>query len=262
MKVIFLNLLKSLLGEDRYLHLKALVLRLVGRSHILPPIFVHLRTIKNKNGIEIGGPSPMFKDTFRIYQRVNSLDNVNFSSVTLWENELSHNSKFNFYENKPGIQFISEASDLGGISKKYDFLISSNCLEHVANPIKTVFEWKKVLKPGGFMFIVVPWKESNFDHRRSFTEFEHVLDDFNKNVGEDDMTHLDEILKLHDLSRDLPAGSLEEFKLRCLDNFNIRGMHHHVFSIELLKQIISFCDLNHISSGKYGHDLFIYAQNT
>ena len=51
------------------------------------------------------------------------------------------------------------------------------------------------------------------------------------------MTHLEEILSLHDLSRDLRAGTKSEFKERSQDNFNNRCLHHHVFDFELLEDI-------------------------
>lgn len=222
--------------------------------------FPFVEDFKDKNGIEVGGPSAMFEHTFPIYQIVNSLDNINFSSSTLWEKELSHNSRYSYFESKPGTQFIAEATDLQGIPATYEFIISSNCLEHIANPIKAILEWKRLLKPKGFLFIVVPWKEANFDHKRDFTEFQHILDDFNNETGEDDLTHLDEILEFHDLTRDIPAGSPEQFKTRCLNNFNVRGMHHHVFSLDVLKEIVSFCQLTFIFSGRNESDLFIYAQ--
>jgi hypothetical protein len=54
--------------------------------------------------------------------------------------------------------------------------------------------------------------------------------DFEQNVGEDDLTHLQEILEKHDLKRDPLAGSWENFKQRSLDNFSNRCLHHHVFN--------------------------------
>jgi len=55
------------------------------------------------------------------------------------------------------------------------------------------------------------------------------MTDYANNVGEDDLTHLPEILALHDLSRDEAAGTPEQFHQRCLDNISKRAIHHHVF---------------------------------
>jgi len=72
---------------------------------------------------------------------------------------------------------------------------------------------------------------------------EHLVKDFTDNVSEEDMTHLDEILTLHDLSMDPPAGDFENFRQRSLNNYQNRCFHHHVFDIELLKQIFSYFNI-------------------
>lgn len=195
--------------------------------------------VENKCGIEIGGPSTLFKSVLPLYQFVKSLDGVNFSAATIWEGNIRAGENFEYYHNRIGHQFIADATDLGEIpAEQYDFLLSSNCLEHVANPIKALTEWKRVIRPGGALILVLPNKESNFDHRRPFTTFEHLLDDFTSDVGEDDLTHLDEILALHDLPMDPPAGDLEHFRQRSLKNFENRTLHHHVFDVPLIEAML------------------------
>ncbi len=71
----------------------------------------------------------------------------------------------------------------------YDFLLSSNNLEHIANPLRALKEFYRILKPGGILLITVPVKEKNFDHNRQYTSFEHILLDYIKNTQEDDLTH-------------------------------------------------------------------------
>ncbi|MCZ6525885.1 MAG: hypothetical protein O6928_04910, partial [Gammaproteobacteria bacterium] len=55
---------------------------------------------------------------------------------------------------------------------------------------------------------------------------------------EDDQTHISEVLKLHDLGRDLLAGSYEEFSRRTLNNFEIRAVHQHVFDVDLVVKML------------------------
>jgi SAM-dependent methyltransferase len=195
--------------------------------------------VENKYGIEIGGPSALFRTVLPVYGFVGGLDGVNFSTDTVWEGRIKAGENFNYDKDKSGRQFISEASDLSEIpTAGYDFLLSSNCLEHVANPIKALTEWKRVIKHHGALILVLPNKESNFDHRRPDTKFEHLLDDFAHDVGEDDLTHLDEILALHDLPMDPPAGDLEHFRQRSLKNFENRTLHHHVFDVQLIEELL------------------------
>jgi SAM-dependent methyltransferase len=201
---------------------------------------------KNKNGIEIGGPSFIFseKGLIPIYPIVDNLDGCNFSNFTIWEGSIEDGKSYKFYENKAGVQFIKEATDLKAIAdKKYDFVISTNCLEHMANPLKALEEWSRVLNNEGMLLLILPNKEYTFDHKRKDTSFEHLMDDYRNNTDESDMTHLEEILKLHDLNRDKPSGSFIEFKTRSLKNIENRALHHHVFSLSLMKEIVDYLGL-------------------
>lgn len=192
----------------------------------------------NKKGIEIGGLSQIFKDEIPIYSILNSLDGCNFSTKTTWEGSLEEGKSYNFFEDKKGYQFICEASDLGKIkSEQYDFLISSHCLEHCGNTLKTFEEWVRVVKKGGVLLLVLPHKKYTFDHKRPVTKFSHLLDDYSNNVDENDLTHLPEILNLHDLNRDIAAGTFENFEKRSLDNYSNRCLHQHVFDFKLLNKI-------------------------
>ena len=194
---------------------------------------------RNKRGLEIGGKSIIFteKGVLPIYGVADCIDGLNFASNTLWEEQLRVGQPYV----GSGKQFIGEASLMEGFTEgNYDFIVSSHCLEHIANPLKAISNWLRLLKERGALLLVVPDRRYSFDHRRHVASFGHLLEDFNNDIGEDDLTHLSEILRLHDLAMDLPAGSAENFKNRCLDNFNIRGMHHHCFDEDLLREIYRY----------------------
>jgi len=219
-------------------------------------------SLKNKSGLEIGGTSWVFMDynLIPIYKIIKGLDNCNFSSKTIWEGEIKTHQPFVFYKKKTGKQYISEATNLSEIkSETYDFIISSHCLEHVANPLKAIEEWLRVLKTGGNILVVLPNKDLTFDNKRPITTFEHLLFDYERNTSENDLTHLDEVLKLHDLTMDVKAGTIEDFKERCLNNCEIRAIHHHVFSIELLNQILEFFKVQ-IEFSEVHEDLVIFGK--
>lgn len=197
--------------------------------------------VKNKNAIEIGGPSRLFRTIFPLYQDVNSLDGVNFSTNTIWEGCIQSGKNYKYYGRKVGHQYISDAIDLKSIkSNTYDVLLSSNCLEHIANPLKAISEWRRIMRNNAAFVLVLPNKEGNFDHNRPVTTFQHILDDYINDTSEADLTHLEETLELHDLSMDPSAGSLENFKNRSLDNFNNRTLHHHVFDLSLIKEMLNY----------------------
>ncbi len=219
----------------------------VGRS--IPQIESYRSRIAGKQGIEIGGPSSLFFTKLPLYQVAKSVDGVNFSDSTIWEGEIQSGQSYGYYAGKKGVQYVGDAVDLSMIkSSSYDFLLSSNCLEHIANPLKALAEWGRVLKYGAALVLVLPRKESNFDHKRPVTSFEHLLQDFEANVSEQDLTHLDEILSLHDLSLDLAAGNLEEFAIRSRNNFENRTLHHHVFDIPLISTMLEHAGFEVINS--------------
>ena len=199
---------------------------------------INLKYFKGKKGIEIGGPSPVFLDEIPIYRMVRSLDGCNFSNQTIWEGEIIEGENYNYFKDKRGYQYICEANNLQAIpNESYDFLIASHCLEHCANTLLTIREWLRVVKKGGTIMLILPDKRYTFDHQRPVTNFEHLVDDLNKGIDETDLTHLSEILKLHDLTMDQPAGTKEKFKKRSLNNYENRCLHHHIFDFELLEKI-------------------------
>lgn len=203
-----------------------------------------LTLLHGKKGLEMGGPSQVFQsgNLIPVYPIIGSLDGCNFSSKTIWEGDITAGQTYAFSHSRPkGYQFISEAANLSVIpSQSYDFILASHVLEHTANPLKAITEWLRVLRKGGVLLIIVPDPAMTFDHKRSPTTFSHLLEDFQKNVGEDDITHLEEILTYHDLSLDPPAGNFESFKKRSEENYKNRCLHHHVFSEELMREILEY----------------------
>lgn len=205
------------------------------------------KILSSRSGLEIGGPSGIFSRgcILPVYTVVDSLDNCNFADKTTWEGSVEEGMTFHFDENRPpGRQYVSEASNLSMIpSGKYDFVLSSHVIEHIANPFKALSEWLRVIKDNGFLVLVAPHKEGTFDHQRPVTTFEHLLKDFECGVGEDDMTHLPEILELHDLKQSPEAGTFEEFKARSERNFENRCLHHHVIDTLLIARILNHLNL-------------------
>lgn len=201
--------------------------------------------IKNKAGLEIGGPSPLTWEQLRIYDAARSVDVVNFASTTLWEKNLMDASPFVWKNKRLGKQYIRDAVNLVGISTdSYDFVCASHVLEHIANPFRALLEWIRILKPHGLIMLLLPLKEKTFDHRRNVDRIEHLLDDYRKQIQESDLSHLNDILRLHDLTRDPPAGNHEAFRNRSLNNFRNRGLHQHVYDQQLLYQMFQCLNLD------------------
>jgi SAM-dependent methyltransferase len=211
----------------------------------------------NKTGIELGGPSNIFMNRpeglLPIYSLAKLIDGINFNESTIWEGQIEKGKTYNYFENKIGTQFIGEISLLSSyIFEKYDFVLSSHCLEHCANPLKVLYEIKRILVDKGLLLMVVPNKEFTFDHKREVTDIKHLINDFDNKTLESDLTHLDEILKYHDLELDKPAGDYENFKNRSLKNQENRCLHHHVFDLPLMIKIFKHTGFKVVFSGTEG----------
>ena len=167
-----------------------------------------------------------------IYPLVGRVDNVNFRAETVWEGSIREGLTLPVRrQSPPGYQYITEAAYLGRVpSATYDFLLSSHTIEHMANPLRALEEWQRVLKPGGILVVVIPHKDGTFDHRLPVTPLTHLVQDYLNQVGEDDLSHLEEILMYHDLSKDVPRGRSGELPgpLGRQTSRN-RCLHQHVF---------------------------------
>lgn len=216
------------------------------RGHV-SPFFNKNTNLFSGKGIEIGGPSGIFRDKgyLPVYSKARELDNVNFSDETKWEGSIKCGRSFVFNQKlNAGAQFVHEASDLSSLKDaSYDFLISSHMLEHSANPIKVLHEWKRVIDGGGILLMVLPHKDGTFDHRRPVTNMSHMIEDYHSNVSEVDSTHLREILQLHDLKRDPSQQSANAFRAWIEANPQNRGAHHHVFNSLLAVKLMNHVGL-------------------
>jgi SAM-dependent methyltransferase len=203
--------------------------------------------LQGKVGLEIGGPSDLFKrkGPMPAYADARKVDNCNFSRETVWEGSI-HDGKTFYFDKRhaPGTQYIAEATNLSAIaSETYDFVLSSHALEHVANPLRAMHEWMRVMKDGALLVLVLPHRDATFDHQRSVTLLSHIIDDYERGVTEGDLTHLQEVLDHHDRSRDPEAGDHDSFRQRSLDNAANRCLHHHVFDSRLAVQVVDHVGL-------------------
>jgi SAM-dependent methyltransferase len=189
--------------------------------------------LEGRIALEIGGPSENFgEDGFLpVYRVLERVDNCLYSAQTVWTGVVQGGKTFQYhFEKEKGFQFICDATDLKPIPPaSYGCVLASHCLEHVANPLRALHEWRAALKPDGFLLLILPHKDGTFDWRRPATIMSHTLQDWENNVGEDDLTHLSEILALHDLSKERPPVSPEQFRQRGMENSVHRTLHHHVF---------------------------------
>jgi len=202
-----------------------------------------LWAVWGRRGLEIGGPSGIFQSggILPIYRLAARVAAVNFATDTFWGAAASPTP--GQAQDQRGERMaqcrIAEAAELHTEGDgSHDFVLASHVLEHLANPLQALREWARVLRPGGWLVLVLPHKEGTFDHRRPLTTLAHLIEDELAQRSEADISHLAEILAMHDLSRDPRAGSWAEFERRSQDNLRHRCLHHHVFDTELALRML------------------------
>jgi SAM-dependent methyltransferase len=203
-------------------------------------LIAYAHSLRGKKGLEIGGPSSLFslKGYFPVYLFAGAIDGINYSTDTIWEGHITEGNTYSWH-NRKGYQYIKEATDLSGIAdNSYDFILSCHSLEHIANPLKAIAEWVRVLKPGGLFILVLPDKRYTFDIDRPYTTMEHLLEDYRQNTGEEDTTHFSEVISTHNFSMDKGIVSREELEKRVYANAINRCLHHHVFNNQLVQEIM------------------------
>lgn len=62
-----------------------------------------------------------------------------------------------------------------------DFVIANHMVEHCINPLGTIQQFLRVLRPGGLLFIALPDKRYTFDVLRPVTPFSNPAEDFRNN---------------------------------------------------------------------------------
>lgn len=216
--------------------------RLIGRPRSRMSRCVRV-AVRGRSGLEVGGPSRIFsgKGRLPVYPYVAALDGIDHRVATHRHPDRTTGEGFCWIPGRPpGRLFLCEAAELAGVADAaYDLLLASHVLEHVANPLRALGSWRRVTRPDGVLLLVVPHREGTFDHRRPVTRLEHLVQDLEAGTGEDDLTHLDEVLALHDVSRDRGVASHEELERRSRANAEHRALHHHVFDTELALRAVA-----------------------
>lgn len=110
------------------------------------------------------------------------------------------------------LHILARADNIPVPDESEDFIISSHVIEHCPDMIKTLVEWYRIVKRGGFMYMIVPLRDAApSDRGRPLTDWTHILSDFRK--GTTELTEPE-------------AGRFGH-------------CHYHVFSLETMKDFIA-----------------------
>jgi ubiquinone/menaquinone biosynthesis C-methylase UbiE len=194
----------------------------------------------NKKVLEVGGPSSNYGSNglFPIYN-VSTVDIIDYSKDTIWNQYIPQKMSNN------RIVMAQEVTALDSIEdNSYECIISSHVIQHTANPILALHEFKRVLDKNGTICIIVPYKKYTFDHLRPITTLSHMVQDFKKHSNENDQTHFSEASLLHDVQRDDGVIDIDHYKNRLDKNIENRALHHHVFDTENIAELLTHVGFN------------------
>jgi SAM-dependent methyltransferase len=121
--------------------------------------------LDGKRGIEIGGSAhnPFGLKTLNI-------DYTDDLSTGFKQEEI------NMCGTYTKVDWPAPGDDLPFKDNMVDFVISSHVIEHFYDPVKTIKEWLRVVKPGGYVYIIAPHKERTFDAPRPRTPLSEIVE--------------------------------------------------------------------------------------
>jgi SAM-dependent methyltransferase len=118
--------------------------------------------LENLHGIEIGAST---QNSFYLKRSIN----VDFSDEQggLWQDKNCQPATVNI---------VAFGDDLPFKDNTLDYVLSSHVIEHFFDPVKALREWHRVIKPGGYIFIIAPHKDRTFDRFREVTPLAELID--------------------------------------------------------------------------------------
>ncbi len=127
-------------------------------------------------------------------------------------------------------------------SESEDFIVCSHVLEHLANPLRAIDDFHRVLRPGGTLLILLPDRRRTFDRDRLPTELAHVVADFEAGEVEVDDEHIIEFLtntgSLPESLRDVVTDP--QRRASVLDRHRDRSIHVHCWTMEEFVPVIEY----------------------
>jgi SAM-dependent methyltransferase len=227
-------------------------------SRPLPEVFV--RTLAGARALEIGGPSAVFgaEGLVPVYPVLDSIDGVQWSAETVWHT-LDSAAGYRPDGTPRGELHLLDSADLAGLeADTYDAVICSHVIEHLANPLGALAGWRRVTRADGHLLLVAPHMQGTFDHRRPLTSLAHMIEDFERGRGDDDLTHLEETLSLHDRSRDAEPDDDAAWGAQRRSNATTRVLHHHTFTTSSLLALLDHAGLELLAAEtRFPHDIYV-----
>lgn len=153
---------------------------LIQNLHGEPPKVFHMEAVKtmtfkdlelahkyldNLKGVEIGASA---HNPFNLPNCIN-VDYTDDMTTAFKKAEIVNCGK------AAPVDVVAVGDDLPFEDDSYDYLVNSHVLEHFFDPIKTLEEWRRVVKPGGFILSILPHELRVPDESRPADTLENLI---------------------------------------------------------------------------------------
>lgn len=216
----FLKQIRQRLWRELKRHLPRLKPRKI--SKILPRVFLR------GEGIEIGALHNPLSVPNGV--RVRYVDRMSNADLLRHYPELKGQSLV-------PVDIVDDGERLTSIpDQSQDFLIASHFLEHCQDPIGTLIQFFRVLKPNGIAYLKIPDKRYTFDRDRPLTPLQHLWDDHEFGPERCRREHFEEYVRfVHEVTDAEEAKHQAQILME--QDFSI---HYHVWTQhELLELLLS-----------------------
>jgi SAM-dependent methyltransferase len=135
------------------------------------------------------------------------------------------------------IDIIDDGENLLSVpDSSVDFVIANHMIEHCQNPISTIKQHLRVLKPNGILYMAVPDMRYTFDSERPVTSLEHLIDDYAYGPAWSVNSHFEEWSRLvNKVPEAQVAASVQH-----LMNINY-SIHFHVWTQVEFLEFLLYC---------------------
>jgi len=121
-----------------------------------------------------------------------------------------------------------------------DFVVANHFLEHCEDPIGTLENHFRVLRPGGILYLAVPDKRHTFDRDRPVTTLDHLIRDHSEGAARSRSEHYREWAdKVDRVLNDIPKDRVTE-RARQLEEDRY-SIHFHVWTPTEFVELLLYC---------------------
>lgn len=84
----------------------------------------------------------------------------------------AHNA---YYHSGFSVNIIADGTNLPFKDNTLDYVLSSHVIEHFFDPIAAIQEWLRVIRPGGYVFMIAPHQDRIYDKLRPTTPISELI---------------------------------------------------------------------------------------